>query len=148
MRMVWQKKLLGEVSQIYSGFAFRSQDLGVKGIPVLKIANIQNKLVVPQCADHFPDELLTDRLTRYFLHPDDTLVAMTGAGSVGKVGKMPAFEGKYLVNQRVGIVRPDRSMCDPSFVYYCLSQDFYENKLYALGLGAGQPNVSGRQIAE
>jgi type I restriction enzyme S subunit len=146
--MVWQKKLLGEVSQIYSGFAFRSQDLGVKGIPVLKIANIQNKLVVPKCADHFPEELLTDRLNRYFLHSDDTLVAMTGAGSVGKVGKMPAVEGKYLVNQRVGIVRPDRSMCDPSFIYYCLSQDFYETKLYALGLGAGQPNVSGKQIAE
>jgi type I restriction enzyme S subunit len=146
--MVWQKKLLGEVSQIYSGFAFRSQDLGVKGIPVLKIANIQNKFVVPRCADHFPEELLTDRLKRYFLHPDDTLVAMTGAGSVGKVGKMPAVEGKYLVNQRVGIVRPDRSMCDPSFIYYCLSQDFYETKLYALGLGAGQPNVSGKQIAE
>ena len=148
MRMVWQKKLLGEVSQIYSGFAFRSQDLGIKGIPVLKIANIQNKLIVPQCADHFPEELLTDRLKRYFLHSDDTLVAMTGAGSVGKVGKMPAVEGKYLVNQRVGIVRPDRSMCDPSFIYYCLSQDFYETKLYALGLGAGQPNVSGKQIAE
>jgi type I restriction enzyme S subunit len=146
--MVWQKKLLGEVSQIYSGFAFRSQDLGIKGIPVLKIANIQNKLVAPQCADHFPEELLTDRLKRYFLHSDDTLVAMTGAGSVGKVGKMPAVEGKYLVNQRVGIVRPDRSMCDPSFIYYCLSQDFYETKLYALGLGAGQPNVSGKQIAE
>jgi len=148
MRMVWQKKMLGEVSQIYSGFAFRSQDLGVKGIPVLKIANIQNKLVAPQCADHFPEELLTDRLSRYFLHSDDTLIAMTGAGSVGKVGKMPAVEGKYLVNQRVGIVRPNRSMCDPSFVYYCLSQDFYETKLYALGLGAGQPNVSGKQIAE
>jgi type I restriction enzyme S subunit len=39
-------------------------------------------------------------------------------------------------------------MCDPSFIYYCLSQDFYETKLYALGLGAGQPNVSGKQIAE
>ena len=146
--MVWQKKKLGEVSQIFSGFAFRSQDLGVKGIPVLKIANIQNKLVIPQCADRFPEELLTDKLNRFFLHSDDTLVAMTGAGSVGKVGKMPAVEGKYLVNQRVGIVRPDRSMCDPSFIYYCLSQDFYETKLYALGLGAGQPNVSGKQIAE
>jgi len=49
-----QQKRLSEISQIYSGFAFRSQDLGCKGIPVIKIANIQNKLVSPECADRLP----------------------------------------------------------------------------------------------
>jgi type I restriction enzyme S subunit len=61
---------------------------------------------------------------------------------------MPRVEGRYLVNQRVGIVRPDKSRCDPRFVYCALSQDFYETKLYGLGLGAGQPNVSAKQIGE
>jgi type I restriction enzyme S subunit len=144
----WQQTRLGNISQIYSGFAFRSQDLGEKGIPVVKIANIQNKRVSPECADHLPVELCTEKLNRYFLQPDDTLIAMTGAGSVGKVGKMPRAEGRFLVNQRVGIVRPDSSLCDPAFVYFALSQDFYETKLYGLGLGAGQPNVSAKQIGE
>ncbi|MFA7383479.1 MAG: restriction endonuclease subunit S [Desulfurivibrionaceae bacterium] len=144
----WQQTRLGEISLIYSGFAFRSQDLGGNGIPVIKIANIQNKRVRPECADHFPEELCTEKLNRYFLHPHDTLIAMTGAGSVGKVGKMPNVSGRFLVNQRVAIVRPDNSRCNPAFVYFALSQNFYETKLYALGLGAGQPNVSAKQIGE
>ncbi len=143
-----QQIKLGGISQIYSGFAFRSQDLGPNGIPVLKIGNIQNKSVLPECADHFPEELLVKKLDRYFLRPGDTLIAMTGAGSVGKVGKMPRIEGKFLVNQRVAIVRPDESRCDPDFIFYALSQDYFETKLYALGLGAGQPNVSGKQIGD
>lgn len=143
-----KQKLLGEISQIYSGFAFRSQDLGDKGIPVVKIANIQNKRVSPECADRLPEELCTAKLNRYFLQPEDTLIAMTGAGSVGRVGKMPSIEGRFLVNQRVAIVRPDSSQCDAAFVYYALSQDIYETKLYGLGLGAGQPNVSAKQIGE
>lgn len=144
----WQQTRLGEISQIYSGFAFRSQDLGESGIPVVKIANIQNKRVSPECANYLPEELCTEKLNRYFLQPDDTLIAMTGAGSVGKVGKMPRIEGRFLVNQRVAIVRPDNSRCNPAFVYFALSQDFYETKLYGLGLGAGQPNVSAKQIGE
>jgi type I restriction enzyme, S subunit len=144
----WQQTRLGEISQIYSGFAFRSQDLGEHGIPVVKIGNIQNKRVRPECADHLPEELCVKKMTRYFLQPGDTLIAMTGAGSVGKVGKMPRVDGRFLVNQRVAIVRPDDSRCDPAFVYFALSQDFYETKLYGLGLGAGQPNVSAKQIGE
>ena len=144
----WPQTKLGEISQIYSGFAFRSQDLGEHGIPVLKIANIQNKRVSPECSDHLPEELCTDKLNRFFLHSNDTLIAMTGAGSVGKVGKMPRTEGRFLVNQRVAIVRPDSSRCEPAFVYFALSQDYYETKLYGLGLGAGQPNVSAKQIGD
>lgn len=144
----WTKTTLGEISQIYSGFAFRSQDLGGRGIPVLKIGNIQNKRVNPECSDHFPEELCTVKLNRYFLHPDDTLIAMTGAGSVGKVGRMPRNSRRFLVNQRVAIVRPDSSRCDSAYVYYSLSQDHFEKQLYGLGLGAGQPNVSAKQIGE
>lgn len=144
----WQQIKLGEISQIYSGFAFRTQDFGKCGIPVIKIANIQNKRVKPECSDHFPEELCTEKLNRYFLQANDSLIAMTGAGSVGKVGKMPRLDGRFLVNQRVAIVRPDDSRCVPAFVYFSLSQDFYETKLYGLGLGAGQPNISAKQISE
>src|SRR5205085_1964389 len=40
------------------------------------------------------------------------------------------------------------SRCDSAFVYFALSQDVYETKLYALGLGAGQPNVSAKEIGD
>lgn len=116
------------------------------GIPVLKIANIQGKRVLEDCKDHLPEKLFEKKLAKYVLLQSDTLVAMTGAGSVGKFGKMPKIKGTYLVNQRVGIIRPNPDLADAGYLYYVLIQDRYEEQLYALGLGAGQPNVSAKQI--
>lgn len=121
--------------------------MGKSGIPVIKIANIQNNRVLRECSDHFSENLLSRKLERYFLQDRDTLVAMTGAGSVGKFGKMIGNpERKYLVNQRVGIIRPDLSLCNHRYLFHVLSNDIYEKVLYGLGLGAGQPNVSAKEI--
>ncbi len=137
---------LSEIASIYSGFAFKSNDLSKDGIPVIKIANIQNKNVLKQCSDFLPENLCTPKLQKYFLSEGDVLIAMTGAGSVGKIGKMRRMDRKYLVNQRVAIVRINPEVADPEYVYQTLSDDNYEKILYGLGLGAGQPNVSPSEI--
>ncbi|SDI31750.1 restriction endonuclease subunit S [Propionivibrio dicarboxylicus] len=142
------KVQLGEIATVFSGFAFKSSDLGSSGIPVIKIGNIQAGCVQSRCADHFPRELFTGKLDRYVLQQGDSLVAMTGAGSVGKFGRMLKVSQRFLVNQRVGIIRPDKAKCDPAFVFYVLSLPNYEKTLYAQGLGAGQPNVSAKQISD
>jgi type I restriction enzyme, S subunit len=146
VKILFPTKTLAEVAKVFSGFAFKSTDLGEDGIPVVKIANIQDKRVLRESAEFFPERLLTPKLERYWLQPDDILVAMTGAGSLGKVGKMRGIGGRYLVNQRVGIVRPDREKVVPEFLYQALSHDDYEKELYGFGLGAGQPNVSPAQV--
>lgn len=144
--MVYIPSQLSEIAEIFSGYAFSSHDLVKYGIPVIKIANIQNKRVLKECTDYLPNELLSSKLERYFLQDRDCLVAMTGAGSVGKFGKMWGSSGRYLVNQRVGIIRPDEAKCNPIYLYYVLCHDQYEKTLYSLGLGAGQPNVSAKEI--
>jgi type I restriction enzyme, S subunit len=146
MKSKSNSRKLGEVSEIYSGYAFRSGDMTTSGLPVLKIANIQGKRVLNVCKDHLPEKLFEKKLAKYVLQQSDTLVAMTGAGSVGKFGKMPKIKGMYLVNQRVGIIRPNPDLADGGYLYYVLIQDHYEKQLYALGLGAGQPNISAKQI--
>ncbi len=142
----WKLGRLADVAQIFSGFAFKTSDLGENGVPVIKIGNIQKKLVIEKCKDHIDPSLITPRMKRYFLNAEDTLVAMTGAGSVGRVGKMHSVKSSFLVNQRVAIVRPDLNICDPSYIYYALSENSVEERLYGLGLGAGQPNISAAQI--
>ena len=138
---------LGEVAGVYSGYAFKSSDLCDNGIPVIKIANIQNKGVNRDCAQKFPKTKITTKLDKYFLQKNDVLVAMTGQGSLGRIGKMNTLNGSYLINQRVGIVRSKSDDIIPGYLYSVLSQDVYEKKLRALGLGAGQPNVSGTDIS-
>lgn len=146
---------LSKLASIYSGFAFKSSELkkfNLKersvGIPVIKIANIQSKKVLNECIDFLPKELFTNKLQRYLLKQDDILIAMTGAGSVGKIGKMRMQDRNYLVNQRVAIVRVNPNIANPEYVYQVLTDDKYEQLLYSWGLGAGQPNVSSLQIGE
>jgi type I restriction enzyme S subunit len=71
---------------------------------------------------------------------------MTGAGSVGNIGKMRRVEKVFLGNQRVGIIRIKTNLADPEFVYQVLSNEDVENKNYQLGLGTGQPNLSPKMI--
>ena len=141
----WREVRLGEVADVFSGFAFSSKDMQNKGVPIIKIGNIQNKVVLEQCEVYFPRKEILERHKKYFLKTGDILIAMTGAGSVGKVGKMFNSDGEYLVNQRVGIIRP-RNDIDEMFLYYVLTMPHYENYLYNIGIGAGQPNISAKDI--
>ncbi len=140
-------KKLHELADVFSGYAFKSEDLGENGIPVIKIKNVNEKIVSKQCDQFLPDNLLTERLKKYLLQKKDILVAMTGQGSLGRIGKMTNQQGQYIVNQRVGIVRPkceDDSVAD--YLFGVLALDEFEQQLYSLGGGAGQPNVSAIDI--
>lgn len=146
----WDSTELSNIAEIFSGFAFKSDDLIIDSeqIPVIKIGQIQNKNVLKNVDDYFPKEKINERLSRYFLKKEDILIAMTGAGSVGKVGRMKNVDRRYLVNQRVALVRKKNNSINSVYLYYFLIQDFIENGLYDLGLGAGQPNISGTDIGK
>jgi type I restriction enzyme S subunit len=144
----WQGTELSKYLEIYSGFAFKSEDLNPVdvGFPIIKIAQIQNKQVLKNVEEYFPTEKFVSKLSKYNLKTKDTLIAMTGAGSVGKVGRMRIIDRNYLVNQRVAIVRSKLKELDGDYLYYFLTQEFIERGLYDLGLGAGQPNISPADI--
>jgi hypothetical protein len=89
----------------FAGFAFKAEELQEEGIPVLKIANIQDKKIIKSTVSLFPKSKYNQKLLRYKYQINDVLVAMTGVGSVGKFGKMIVVDQTYLVNQRVGILR-------------------------------------------
>lgn len=127
----------------FSGYAFPSEDLVSIGIPVLKIGNVKRKCVTKEVDSYYNGEL-SQKLERYILQKNDFLIAMTGAGSVGRVGKMFECKGIFLVNQRIAIVRPKNE--DDGFLYYWMSMPFVEKYLYSLGIGAGQPNISANDI--
>ncbi len=139
-------KKLADIADIYSGYAFKSRDLKEEGIPVIKIKNVNDKKVSKDCDQHFPEELLTSKLEKYFLQDEDVLVAMTGQGSLGRIGKMQNKKSRYLINQRVGIIRPKEKNETEDYLFSVLALDIYEDQLFTIGLGAGQPNVSAKDI--
>ena len=136
--------LISEYADVFSGYAFSSEDLVDKGIPVLKIGNIQSGVVDKNCSS-FYSEKINNKLKKYVLSQSDFLIAMTGAGSVGRAGIMIDCNDTFLVNQRVAIVRCKDSI-DNKYFYYFFRLPFVENYLYSLGIGAGQPNISSKDI--
>lgn len=138
-------RTIRDYAQAFSGYAFSANDLVDVGHPVLKIGNIQNYHIEKETESFYNGEI-TEKIRKYQLQKEDFLIAMTGAGSVGRAGKMIDFEEGYLVNQRVAIIRPYIEKTDSRYLFYYFSMNYVEKYLYNLGIGAGQPNISANDI--
>lgn len=150
----WKIYKLGDVANVQNGYAFKSKDLGEKGIPVIKIKNIVPPNVVTEGAGFYTFEI-NSKLEKYILEKNDFLISMTGStvnvmsSAVGKMGRYRLDE-VALLNQRVGkIYITDSEKAD--FDYLCHFLNRYEVH-YNLALNAtgsaNQANISPAQIKD
>jgi len=134
-----------------SGFAFKSCDFTnlANGIPVIKIKNISGSKVTIDNSQYIPESTITPNHKKYFVYNEDVLIAMTGAGSVGRVG-MASFkdEGLAILNQRVGKIVSDEENVNKEYLFFILSSPRFQKILYDKGSGSGQPNLSPSGILE
>lgn len=150
MGEIVEKKLSEIGCDFLSGFAFKSVDYSEAGIPLIKIGNIQKRIVtIDSQGDFISEELLNDKTERYLLENNDVLIAMTGQGSVGRVGKLKIDNNqKALLNQRVGKFLCDETNINLDYLYYILTTDKYQDYLFNTGAGSGQPNLSPELILQ
>ena len=143
MRSKWPVDKIAQHAEVFSGFAFKSSDLNEdEGIPVVKIKNVNNRVVDISETQFFPEDLITYKHQKFFLKNGDVLIAMTGQGSVGRVGRLSIdSDRKVLLNQRVGKFVPLPSL-NIRYFYYVASSEYYESIFFNAGLGSGQPNLS------
>lgn len=147
--MSWEKTTLGSVADIFSGYAFKSADMNAEcGTPLLKIKNIAGSRVSNECDTFLNVDFDLSKYDRFLLREEDFLVAMTGQGSVGRIGKMINYKSGYYVNQRVAIVRVNGQKANPVFIFSQIATKENENELFKKANGAGQPNISAKQIGE
>ena len=119
------------------------KDFSDNGIPIIKIKNVNNQTVNFDDLDYFPKNKINIIEEKFFLKDNDILIAMTGQGSVGRVGRIKIENNKpYLLNQRVGKIIADEKNINQSYLYYVLSSSFYEKILFDRASGSGQPNLS------
>lgn len=142
-KTVYPVKPIGDGCEFISGYAFKGKDFIDSGNPVIKIKNIQNGKVKTEGSQFVSDEVVIGKLNKFRLNDGDILIAMTGQGSVGRVGRLYISEDEtpYL-NQRVGKFSADEITLNKDFLYYVVSSKAYENYLFAAGSGSGQPNLS------
>ena len=138
---------LADYAQVLSGYAFKGKDFSEDGYPVIKIKNIQDRSVIPDFTVCVPEEVTGQKIEKFRIVSGDILIAMTGQGSVGRVGKLRLQNtDRCYLNQRVGKIYSTSVHLHSDFLYYIIQTREYEEYLFSLGAGSGQPNLSPSQI--
>ena len=138
----WKIKKIGDIAQIKSGYAFKSEWWADEGVPVIKIKDIQNNTIDFSDLSRVSKEhaLLAKQ---FFVTEGDLLIAMTGA-TIGKLALVPFLSERLVVNQRVGkFFLGDNPIATAPFLYCTLQQNWIQEMIIMIaGSNAAQPNIS------
>lgn len=147
-------EMLKDICEIVNGYAFKSKDFTDAGIPVIKIKNVKPNRIILDGLTYVSKEIAEKRAD-YLIKVNDILLTMTGNRADGSpdswVGKSAIFkeDGKYLLNQRVAIIRPKSSEIDIEYLAYYLSS--WATQLYFIkraNSSGGQANISPAIVSE
>ena len=131
---------LSDACNFESGYAFSSDDYKDKGIPLVRISNIQDGLVSLDNCVYIEGDI--DK--RFIINNGDLLIAMSGA-TTGKMG-VYQYDCPALLNQRVGNIKVNTSLLLQKYRdYFMQSQG---DLILKLSYGGAQPNVSAKIISD
>ena len=134
-------KTLRDICEVYSGYALKEFNELYDGLPVIKIGNIMTDgtLALEKC--QYTSEVVNEKS---YSKEGDIYVALSGA-TTGKIGILESDE-RYVINQRVGVVRRKDDEVPQNFVKYFLMRQ--TNRILQEASGCAQPNISPKQIAQ
>lgn len=137
---------LGSYVRVLGGYAFKSDDFGEVGAPVVRISNLTGDGIDLSGAARIQLTKL-GKGASFTIDPGDILMAMSGA-TTGKIGVVPIYISEVLyLNQRVGKFRiKDSARFNKAYLLSFLRSNFYQRYLWGLAAGAAQPNISGSQL--
>ncbi|MBO0929077.1 restriction endonuclease subunit S [Staphylococcus sp. 30400_3112M30941] len=136
----WEEKKLGEIIILQNGFAFESSIFTKKGIPIIRITDINNSLVSAGTV-YYPKNINID--DRFKIKKNDILMAMSGA-TAGKVGKYIS-DNPSLLNQRIAKFEMKYGT-NSQFIFAYLNTKIFQQELTKLLVAGAQPNISSRDI--
>ena len=144
----WKTEKLGQLCRVFSGYAFKTSDYTKKGIPLIKIGNLQDGEVVinPNNDCVLESWQQKEELQRFILKSGDILIALTG--TTGKTAVVaPSLAGTFL-NQRVGkieLISPD---AEQGFILVVIKTRFFQEAIQQNTLRSTQGNISPSSIAQ
>lgn len=138
--MTWEVKKLEDICDFQNGYAFKSKDYVISGMPIIRITNIKNQKIDDTSLVYIDLPNLS-KLDSFIVNPGDLLIAMSGA-TTGKIGFNTTNKIFYL-NQRVGKFKPKKEL-NLKFLYYFLLTKVEDN--LKISQGSAQPNLSTNQI--
>ena len=128
---------LGELSEVISGYAFKSKKYVNEGIRIIRITNVQNGYLVDENPKYYTKEDMIG-LEQYLLSKDDILISLTG--NVGRVARMKERFLPAALNQRVACIRPRDGILD-DYLYYITNSLYFEDECINQSKGVAQKNL-------
>jgi len=142
----WQIKSLGEVTNVKSGFAFKSNDYLPKGVRLVRIGNLNGRSLEFGNETVYVDERYLNTCADFELKEDDVLIAMSGA-TTGKLAFVKKTDLPCLLNQRVGLISiRNKQDLDSKYLFFYLAKGDLRKNVLKLAGGSAQPNISPSQI--
>ncbi len=138
----WELKRIGDLVQLKSGYAFKSEWWIEEGVPVIKIKDIESNTI--NLSDlSFVSKVHAEKSKLFFVNPGDLLIALTGA-TIGKIGLVPYCKNILTVNQRVGKFFLGKTPCESVAFWFCMFQQTHiqEHIIAIASSNAAQPNIS------
>ncbi|GEN71476.1 restriction endonuclease subunit S [Chryseobacterium lathyri] len=131
---------LGFVCKLRNGYAFKSSNFTERGVPIIRISNINDHVVTPQNSVR---TIYEKQFDNFKITNGDILIAMSGA-TTGKFGIYKSDEIAYQ-NQRVGCFKIlDENRLNQDYLFQVLNtiKPIIETKAN----GGAQPNISSNSI--
>ena len=144
----WKIETLGQFCRVFSGFAFKTSDYVKKGIPLIKIGNLQDGTVIISPDNDYVPESWRQRkeLQRYTLKSGDVLIALTG--QTGKTAIVPPSLAGTFLNQRVGKVELISASAEQDFILTITKTRFFQDGIQQNTFRSVQGNISPSSISQ
>ncbi len=135
----WEFKDLGSIIKIHSGYPFKSETYNEKGkYNILTIKNIHSHKM--DISKFNKIENIPNNMKEHCnLNIGDMLISLTG--EVGRI--CYATANNFLLNQRVGLIKPKKNFKDfEPYIYFLLHSEFINKSFLNNAGGSNQDNLS------
>ena len=136
---------LGNYLKVIGGYAFKSKNFKNKGIPVLRIGNINAGYFRPKDLMFWDEE---PNLENYTIYPGDVVMSLTGTvgkDDYGNICIMSDDYEKYYLNQRNAklILKDKLNSC---YIVFALRIPEIKRRLTGISRGVRQANIANKDI--
>ncbi len=121
MEKVWEYKKLGDIATYLNGFAFKPNQWGEVGLPIVRIQNLNNEAAPYNYYDGTVDK-------RYIIYNGDILISWSAS-----LGVYEWKKGKALLNQHIFKVVFDKASINKFFFKYAVASKLEEMMRFAHG---------------
>ena len=137
-----EERPIGDYFYVQGGYAFKSELFQQSGIPIVRIANINDNNIDLKDLIYYDSLIKIEE--KFIIKNGDILIAMSGA-TTGKIGKYKNTDIAYL-NQRVGKFILKNNNANTDYLYQILDSEYFTKGLANLLVAGAQPNISPTDI--